>query len=156
MLEVGVNSYVTIEEADLYVSTFYRVGDQSRDEWFSLDEEDKTALLLQATLAIEHLPIPGRKSKSSQTLMFPRYPEVDVATYVKYAQAEEALIRNDATVVGEYEDTARRMRRGVRSYRLGNFSEAYRVHKPIEGTVLSEKTYMLLSPYIGGGFDICL
>lgn len=155
MLEIGTNSYVTIEEADLYVSTHYRTSDVERETWTELSEEDKQVLLLQASSALEQLPIIGRKSSRVQSLAFPRWPMTEVPMAVKHAQIEEAVARGDGQSLQEHAETAGRLRRGVRSFSIGNFSESYRVNRSIDPVLVSEKAATLLQRYTGGGFLVC-
>ena len=52
-LVVGTNSYVTREEADTYIKTFYLSSDAVRVSWESLSPKDQEVLLARSLLFIE-------------------------------------------------------------------------------------------------------
>jgi hypothetical protein len=71
-LTVGVDSYVTIEEADAIIAQTYVHDDAYRVKWASLTAEDKEALLRASTAAIDALKFVGTKRDWGQKLQFPR------------------------------------------------------------------------------------
>jgi hypothetical protein len=71
-LQVGVDSYVTVEEADEFISKTYISTDAYRAKWSTLSTEDKEALLRASTLAIDQLAFTGTKRDWGQKLSFPR------------------------------------------------------------------------------------
>ena len=85
-LEVGVNTYVTLEEAENIIKTIY-----DNAEWQSLTDEQKKVSLVNATNKINLLAVKGEKLDSSQKLIFPRNWETAVSDKVKIAQCYEAL-----------------------------------------------------------------
>jgi len=106
MLEVGVNSYITIEEADNYITLTYEEFDSLAIRWTILSERDKVSLLIKSVQQIEALVLPGRKVFPFQDLQFPRIQYGQqrlmnmmgitgqigiVPKQVKDAQAENAL-----------------------------------------------------------------
>lgn len=80
-ITVGIDTYVTVSEADEYISKFYVSTDERRIEWEALTEADKEVYLRQALSRIENLRFQGRKCNGNeQILSFPRsstplYPE---------------------------------------------------------------------------------
>ena len=85
-LEVGVNTYVTLEEANGILEAVF-----DNAEWQSLTDEQKKACLVNATNKINLLAVKGDCLDSSQKLLFPRNWETAVSDKVKMAQCYEAL-----------------------------------------------------------------
>ncbi len=112
MLEVGINSYITLKEANEYFNT--RLNNEA---WLSLDENKKIASLIQASQIIDSKNFIGQKADSSQLLKFPRknviydgaiLPSNEVPRAIKQAVCELAihLISNDVTApndLGQFE-----------------------------------------------------
>ncbi|MEM5780439.1 MAG: hypothetical protein AAGU02_04765, partial [Lawsonibacter sp.] len=59
----GVNSYITVAEADALISGRHRGTDPGRLRWEGLSEEDKEVLLLTACEELEALPFQGIKKE---------------------------------------------------------------------------------------------
>jgi len=94
MLEVGTNTYVTIEDADDYVETNYSEYDDLAAIWSILTDREKERYLKASLGQIEALVIPGRPVDRFQPLQFPRYGVFKSGTIpqeVKDAQVENAL-----------------------------------------------------------------
>jgi hypothetical protein len=72
ILEVGVNSYLTVEEADNLVSN--NLDDDSEDslEWNKLSTDSKEKLLIKGTRLVDKLPYLGVKYNPSSKLNWPR------------------------------------------------------------------------------------
>ena len=72
ILEVGVNSYLTVEEADILVSN--NLDDDSEDslEWNKLSTDSKEKLLIKGTRLVDKLPYLGVKYNPSSKLNWPR------------------------------------------------------------------------------------
>ena len=85
-LEVGTNTYVTLEEAENIIETIY-----DNAEWKLLTEEQKKVCLVNAANKINLLAVKGDRLDSSQKLIFPRNWENVVSDKVKMAQCYEAL-----------------------------------------------------------------
>ena len=85
-LEVGANTYVTLEEANIILEAVF-----DNQEWQSLTDEQKKVCLVNATNRINLLAVKGEKLDSSQKLLFPRNWENSVSDKVKMAQCYEAL-----------------------------------------------------------------
>ena len=142
-ITVGENSYIDIEEADEYFS-----GRLHAESWSGSDSETKEKALKQATREIDRQPLKGRKTDTTQTLAFPRYPEMEVPGAVKDACCEVAL------ALLERGNSQRRklQQEGVQSFTLGNMSETY-----ITGAgkgLLSQEAKELLQPWLLGGVFI--
>lgn len=156
-----VLGYVTIPEADLYVSQHYLTNSSTRVAWESLAVEDKAVLLRNSFAAIEALPFRGSKTHYDQLGAFPRYPSTEVPQRVKDAQIANAVVLSD----DEFQEDAlfydKLRTYGINSYRLGNLSETILDYSSVSGAatagaagVYSQDALRLLQPWLGGGFNI--
>lgn len=149
--------YVTLQEADTYISTHYVSTDELRVGWEALSSEDKSALLARSFQALELLPFAGRKLKSEQTTAFPRWPQQEVPEAIKWAQIENALAKSDTSTAEEAKYYERLWMYGVESYSIGNLSErtstgSYSVQGAQATGIVSVEADRLLRPYLGGGY----
>lgn len=74
-LKEGINSYVTLEEADNYIESHFLDNSPEYKAWFSNDftEENKKRSLISSTSSIDNLfKFRGRKLSDAQILQFPR------------------------------------------------------------------------------------
>lgn len=156
---VGKNTYVTITEADEYITAYKKQYDPLRVHWSVLEDEEKAMLLKKALQEIERLPFSGSKREISQDLAFPRirkgvpfilsknplYVMANRDTYeipeeVKQAQIENAL----GFIRKEYKDSVNAEKFSV--YGLGvNPPETAK-----ESALTSEYAAQLLNGWMGG------
>lgn len=155
MDEIG---YVTLTEANEYVTSHYVAQDKLRLGWEGLSDEDRTALLNRSYSIINSLPLRGRKADPEQEGAFPRCPSSEVPKRVKDAQVELALAYTDTdktTAVAEYKQKADY---GISSYRIGNFSETLLSYAnyslQMQYGLISTEAERLLMPWLYGGFRI--
>ena len=71
-LEVGVNSYVTLQEADAIVADKFMSTNEMAVKWRTLSDSDKSAVLSKSRSSIDNLKLDGRRASTSQRLEFPR------------------------------------------------------------------------------------
>lgn len=144
--------YVTLDEANEYVSSSYLSTDAARLRWETLSDEDRTILLNRSFQTIEFLPFPGRKLSPEQNTVFPRWPCKEVPSAIKWAQIENALATSDASVEEDvqYYDKLRML--GVESYSIGSLSEHLSASRLTTSGVLSPIADRLLKPFLGGGY----
>lgn len=94
MLEVGVNTYCTLEEANKLVKSNYPIGDFAA-YWVGLTDEQKEQILINSAIEMETLPVAGAKVFYNQPLQFPRksnfYRFNQIPNEVKDAQVVNAL-----------------------------------------------------------------
>jgi hypothetical protein len=142
-ITVGENSYIDIEEADEYFA-----GRLHAESWGQADDETKEKALKQATREIDQQPLKGRKTETSQTLAFPRYPDSEVPEAVKDACCEVAL------ALLERGNSQRRklQQEGVQSFSLGNMSETYAAGAG--RGLISQEAKELLKPWLLGAVMI--
>ena len=102
------------------------LGEIDEGDWANLDDDKKSALLLQATFAIDRLDnikrgFRGARTSPSQLCAFPRDGDTFIPEKVKLACALEAL------ALADEESAARRSlrRQGVSGMSAGNASENY-------------------------------
>ena len=95
MLNVGIDSYITVAEADAYIAANYAEYDDLAVVWGVLSEHDKEVYLRASLGQIEALVLYGRPYSREQALQFPRRDcfkaGPDIPSEVKEAQAENAL-----------------------------------------------------------------
>ena len=138
-----MQSYCTTEYADEYFA-----GRLNVEGWYETDNITKEAALKQATKEIDRQLLKGRKTETSQTLAFPRYPDSEVPEAVKDACCEVAL------ALLERGNSQRRklQQEGVQSFMLGNMSETYAAGAG-KG-ILSQEAKELLRPWLLGAVMI--
>ena len=85
-LEIGVNTYVTLEEANSMLEAVF-----DNEEWKLLTDEQKKVCLVNAANKINLLAVKGSKLDTEQALIFPRNWETATSDKVKMAQCYEAL-----------------------------------------------------------------
>ena len=149
--------YVTIAEADAYITAHYLSTDPLRVAWESQTDEYKQVLLTRSYDAIETLPLRGRKASCDQPGVFPRWPDTTVPECVKSAQIENALeMGNPSEEAAEY----MRMRQlGITEYKIGNLSEklgggSADSNLMLSSGIVSFRAMQLLRPFLSGPFNI--
>lgn len=154
-----VVGYVTLEEANAYVTDHFMSSNTTRKAWESLSDADKMVLLRNSYKAIEMLTFRGRKTSTAQSSAFPRWPSTDVPAEIKDAQIANAIVLADESSQDDvaYYDKLRTY--GVKSYSIGNLSET--LNSPAENAnassnkgIYSQEALRLLSSWLGGGFKI--
>ena len=158
MLTVGVDTYVTLVEANQYVSNYYVSTDPLRVQWEATADADKEVMLRRAFVQINSLPYTGRPKNS---LPFPRacnFTAQDMQK-VKYAQTEQSIAISDPITAQETEDRLKLRRAGVTQYTIGDLSEKFQNGLPVDSNAtfysLSEKAYRYLKKWLQGGYRVC-
>lgn len=157
-----MSSYVTVEEANVYIKSNLLSTDPLRVSWESLLDEDKQVLLNRSAAAINSLPYSGRKTYPGQENAFPRYPNKEIPEDVKIAQIENALTSSDDTQSEDAQLYQKMWAYGISSYRIGNLSETIGTASGNAGFsttmlrsgVVSVIAQNILSKYLGGGYCI--
>lgn len=149
--------YVSLEEANQYISTHYLTEDALRLSWEDLIAEDQIVLLTRSFQTIELLPFSGRKLKPEQSTVFPRWPYKEVPEAIKWAQIEIALAKSDASNEEDTQYYEKLWTYGVESYSIGNLSErvstgSYGLRGAQATGIVSAVAERLLRPYLGGGY----
>ena len=137
-LEVGVNTYVTLEEAGNIIETIY-----DNAEWQSLTDEQKKVCLVNAANKINLLAVKGEKLDSSQELSFPRDWETAVSNNVKMAQCYEAL-----EICRYNYKREREMNSGIVSRSMDNVSVTYAKQANKQRGLYSKDSFDLLRGYL--------
>jgi len=168
-LTVDTDSYISLEDADAFVSANYTSTETEFTTWDALEDADKEIYLRRACKKIDKQRFTGIKAVSTQALEFPRaimsdyrreqYPalytilnndwivQTETPQAVKDAQVEEAL----QLAIGEPQ-RLKLQRQGVKSFSLGSLSESY--SGPNRITLISEEARDLLRPYLAGSAPI--
>lgn len=159
MMTFGLLGYVTLDEANTYVSEHYMTTEEFRQSWEALEDANKAALLRRSFQIIELLPFTGRKTCCSQPFAFPRWPSDTVPDSIKFAQIEQALVGADSEATEEAKQYQRMWQWGVSSYTIGNLSErissgSYSADPLKSAGVTSATASRLLAPFLQGGYNI--
>jgi len=155
MLTLGVDSYVTLAEADSYVENNYMSTSNEMETWSGLQDSDKEVVLRQSCLSLNNLKYTGSKQRNGQKLAFPRMQRYGVgpgvATTLFVSQftdnslvdqggstneqrtgisvAKDAQIENAIAYVQlkpkAIQDTRERRLSGLTSKRAGSIAETY-------------------------------
>ena len=72
MLTVGVDSYVTLADANNLAAANFLSSDKAYQFWINLSDSDREVLLRNSCRAIDNLKFDGRRKNTSQILEFPR------------------------------------------------------------------------------------
>lgn len=147
-MEVGVDTYVSVYQADEYIRNYYAVFDENRTYWEnSVINSDKEAYLMSACLAIKQLPFIEFKA---------RMKYADVPDDIKYAQIELALWQSQLSQNAELKQRLELQQQGVTGFSIGDLSETYNITGQAKSLPLScPKAAALLALYLGGGFTTC-
>lgn len=131
MLTVGVDTYVTVQEAEEYLRNLPLCHEISMYSHFLLQPtaSQENSLRLSC-LQLETLSYVGRKSNPEQKLSFPRYipphsPTDEVPLLIKYAQIELAAALCDTKSIEKKEFYDNLKSYGIKSYSMGNLSETF-------------------------------
>ena len=165
MIEVNVNSYVSLDEANTYFSE--RLG---ADYWSTLDDEQKEKALITATKKIDRLPFIGYKQNPAQPLQFPRFyynscccnlqiagiPQQlkdavceEALTELQYLEANSEDVFNNAAT-GSYQS----LKLGDASITYGSSNSANQAGQTNYKGVMSQNAADLLQGLIKVGFNI--
>ena len=156
MLEVGKNTYVTIEEADEYIAENYSEKNILRAHWTVCPDEYKEQYLRKSMIEIEALPFVGRKTIWSSELQFPR-TLLNAPLYARRSPIFLLYNRNDAEVPREVKAAEIENALGIiqKSYRPTSKAAVLSalglvpVFSDGTGVLSSEKAERLLKPFLG-------
>lgn len=178
-LVVNTDTYITLAEANTYISEHYTSTDPLKVAWEALSNIDKEVYLRNAAISIDALALKGKKYEYTQKMQFPRcydsfsykecfqqysdpdeyvqygrlYCELIVPNNIKYAQAEIAIFNCDKKA----NKRANLQNQGVQSFSIGDLSENYgskRSPYSNESIIKSKKAIELLRPYLGGTYNV--
>lgn len=143
MLEKGINSYLSLEEANELIEDVDIAG-----RWRELTDGERKQYLILAAVHIDSLMLSSRKHSSEQIMQFPRGRSSEVPRAVLMAQALEALTLSDAQAM---QRSALR-EQGVTSIKLGSTSESYSddSNSSSNSSLKSKIAMSLMRPYILG------
>lgn len=163
-MTVGVDSYITIAEADDILNERYPTGNDALSRWASMFDDEREAYLLAACEQLEDLPWTGFAAHRGQTLSFPRVQwgtgrlaalDAAVPPAIRQAQAELALWLCGGGAK-ESERRAALQAQGVTSFTLGDLSESYaRRAAPDTAPLICPACATLIRRYLRGGYGTC-
>lgn len=174
-LTVGVDSYVTLEEAELYITNNYVSNSKVKEKWNGLSNADKEALLRASCKSLNAIRYDGVKLRVSQPLAFPRKITAPVGIgYALYTsqfvdnslfssggcgdglkEASEAQIENaiyQGYLGGVVEEQAGVNIKGIVAKKAGPIAESYNINNRYNRNALrgiyTDKVYALLRDWI--------
>ncbi len=156
MLEVGKNTYVTIEEADEYIAENYSEKNILRAHWTVCPDEYKEQYLRKSMIEIEALPFVGRKTIWTGELQFPR-TLLNAPLYVMHNPVYLMYNRDETKVPKEVKEAEIENALGIIQMSYRPTSKAAVLSAlglvPVfpDGTSVlsSEKAERLLKPFLG-------
>ena len=148
MLTVGVDTYITVAEAD-EILTGCHTG-SLLEQWLALTVADKECYLRTATYRIDCLPVIGYKHNAGQVLQFPRGTTNKIPYMVKLATAEEAISAIDKQLL----QRITLQQQGVKSISLGSASESYSDNAQQSSPLLSKTAYDYMRQFLVGSVTI--
>lgn len=175
-LKVGVDSYVTLEEAESLIADNHLSTSDLVVKWNTLSDSDKEVMLRTSCTDINNLKFDGRREVVGQKLEFPRvltyptgygyrlfigqfsdnglvdgdYSSDGGLSFVKQAQVENAIYHSflDDTVNKQVSINIK----GITSKKAGPISESYdinnRYNKNALRGIYTDKVYSLLTPWL--------
>ncbi|MDE1971181.1 MAG: hypothetical protein KGI50_06445 [Patescibacteria group bacterium] len=142
--------YGSVQGGDVYFARKY-----GRDAWKEAEDDDKVAVLTEATQHIEQLNYFGRKTSCTQTMQFPRGGDTSVPLAIQYATYEEAY---QILLGRDVDEDARN--RTVQQRKFGPVSTTYlldaRQPANVGAGILSTIAWRFLIPYLRRAEDITL
>lgn len=163
MIEINVNSYVSLDEANTYFSE--RLG---ADYWATLEDSQKEKALITATKKIDRLPFTGYKQDPCQPLQFPRYyyntcgnKTAIVPQQIKDAVCEEALTElqyleanSDDVYNGALKDDYQSLKLGDAAITYGSGGSDTQSGQTNYNGIMSQNAADLLQGLVKVGFNI--
>ena len=159
MLELGKNSYISVEESTEIISNYF--GDAYLNFWDSLTSNQKELELVKSTKKIDSLLFVGYKKYENQYLQFPRVHNIK-----EKIKQEDLLLEYDLNVklavidnmvsFFNIEENKKNLlvKKGIKKFKLENFEETYSDNIEKIKNVCSDNTYIYLSEWINGTFEV--
>ena len=126
MLTVGVNSYMSLEEADAIIENELLDSDEEYTLWNSLSDKNKEKLIVRGTRTVDAIPFRGVKYNISKVgeLQWPRLINNELIECPP--EVKIALIRQ---VLREYKNSSKQetqlQEMGVKSYSINKASISF-------------------------------
>lgn len=178
MLTIGIDSYVSVAEANEIVEKYFTSTNDMRTKWSALSDSDKESLLRHSCRSINNLKFSGRRATASQQLEFPRvqdYGAVGIGFRPWISQTYDNSIENEgfggdglneakqAQVVNavyhgymdklSVETTSMNIR-GLTSKKAGPIAESYSANqnntynRDMQIGIFTKEVYSILTPWV--------
>jgi hypothetical protein len=149
-LQVNVDSYVSLDDAEAYVKDYFKTNSPERVAWEGASADDKVISLRMSCQALNNLRYKGQKAIGGQPLAFPRtyssYPGIVYLPY--YSQSRDSTLLGSVSGGDDGIKNARKAQmvnalaglalpteviadvtdrtiKGIRSKRAGSITETY-------------------------------
>lgn len=161
-MTVGIDTYVTVAEADEIVRLLLRPYDELNVFWRVLSEEEKEGYLMRSARQIDSLVFTGRKRNHEQVMQFPRNYERDISKNARQAAVYNALGLMNADIKSTSDKQLQLFKSlgAVKNLRLDQTSmrtvASAESAEPKEVVIplASATAYDLLKSYMRGSFSI--
>ena len=125
-LVVGQNTYITSEECEDLLRSYYGESSNIVNDFMGLNEEDKNAYIYRSYIDMQRLPYRGSKKDKDQKSAFPRVNRFGYQSdddMVKLAQAlnTTVFVLTSSGDEASMEKILSYGKYGLKSYRLGSF-----------------------------------
>ena len=126
-LVVGQNTYITVEDCEELLKSYYGETSEIVNKFSGLTEADKKANVYRSFIDMQRLPYRGKKEKLDQKTAFPRinrYGYKSDDEMVKLAQALNTTVFVLTATSGDEASIEKILsygKYGLKSYRLGSF-----------------------------------
>lgn len=151
-LIVGVNSYISLDDANNYVKQLRMSTDKGRKKWEQLSDEDKAVLINKYTIEVDNLPYFGKRVSTEQSLGFPRiisgrYIECPYQVRICIVELSLLELEYDSTDANEH------VKLGIETYKIKDASVTYREDA---GNILSGKVMDAKRKWLNNFVKVCL
>ena len=140
--------YISVTDANDYISSHFLSDNAQRTKWEALADEDKIVLVTRAYEDIDNLKFAGNKSTYEQTTQFPRSGSKIIPTEVKHAQVLQAI----SYLADNSGFDA--IRNGIAAESVGSLSTTYNTKLVGQMKIQSSDAYKLIYKFIKKSWDI--
>lgn len=143
-LTVGVDSYISLEEAEEIVLNELFPTSKEYTTWVDLREMDKEVILRKGTRALEQFNYLGTR-KPLATLKFPRAFDYKNDYIIPYEIKVGVVLQGIKLLLENSDKRATLIKAGVTSYKIGDISETYKNTRTGD---ISDEVLVYINKYI--------
>ena len=127
-LVIGQNSYMTVAEADDIVASRFRSNSKEKQIWDSLDEKEKTIVIISTTEKYDNdnMLYKYKKAEINQHLQFPRM--IDNGSIIECPETIKVGLLIQAILDIEEDDSEEKqlVRNGITKYKIKDAEVAFK------------------------------
>ena len=122
MLVLGVNSYVTLDEAELYFENRPDVA-----AWITADDELKEQSLIAATSQLDMLSFAGYTTVETQNLAWPRVGGVSLLSRGRDLTFSSKYVFADVSLAADFDTAFKQLPYEIQLLKEATFEQAYHI-----------------------------